>query len=559
MSDTPNLTEPEPPLRPDEIVLADFLDEALRRDEQGRDVPVVELLRDRPELVAEAEQLLADARAMRRAGPTAGQALLLDSDLADLVREAVPAPPDEAPRPDPLPDRYRVQRPLGRGHFSTVWLADDLLLSRPVALKAVRPADSPEQDRARWGAVLDEARKVASLHHRNVVQIYDCLPGQSPAAAGYLVLEYVPGGSLAHRVEEEGPLPWQRAARYLADVAEGLRHIHRLGLIHRDIKPGNILWDERTDEALLTDLGVATRLADPGNVAGTPLYMAPEAFDGHVGFALDVYGLTATLFCLVTGSAPFPGPTLESVRTQARRGLDTGDPRCGQFPRELEELIRRGLAADPERRPGPEEFATVLRGTLNQLLADTLLLTPDQPPVTPLRLHLSISRQMGSHTFAPLATTRPAPERRTRDLKRVPPRPERVVARTGERLRLEVDTDRGGYLTVFNVGPTGNLNLLYPAELSAASLPAAVEPGRPLHMLDIELTPPAGRERVFALWTARPLALRLDEMLQLVTRGELTPSRSYRATRDLVRVQESVRRLEAGDWHVAVLELEHTD
>jgi hypothetical protein len=107
---------------------------------------------------------------------------------------------------------------------------------------------------------------------------------------------------------------------------------------------------------------------------------------------------------------------------------------------------------------------------------------------------------------------------------------------------------------VFNVGPTGNLNLLYPAE---PSTPAPVEAHRPLHILDVELTPPTGRERLFALWSRAPLPLRLEEMLSLAEKGAVPGSGAYRATRDMVRVQESVRQLSPAEWQAAVLELNH--
>jgi hypothetical protein len=182
-----------------------------------------------------------------------------------------------------------------------------------------------------------------------------------------------------------------------------------------------------------------------------------------------------------------------------------------------------------------------------------LLLTPGPSRQAPVHLRLTVSRQVDRHTFVPLATTQPPPERFLRDIRRVPGEPERVGARTGDRLRIEVETDRAGYVTVFNVGPTGNLNRLYPAEAA----PAAVAAGQPLHIVDIELTPPAGRERLFALWTQVPLALRLDELRKLAERGEIPVTEPYRATRDMVRVQESVQRLEPEGWHATVLELNH--
>jgi serine/threonine-protein kinase len=111
---------------------------------------------------------------------------------------------------------------------------------------------------------------------------------------------------IASRVQ--GAIDWHRAARYVADVGEGLLRVHSLGIVHRDIKPANILWDPGSDEALLTDFGIAALLASKGGVAGTLPYMAPEAFAGQVSPALDVYSLAVTLYQLVTGSVPFAGP-----------------------------------------------------------------------------------------------------------------------------------------------------------------------------------------------------------------------------------------------------------
>jgi hypothetical protein len=123
---------------------------------------------------------------------------------------------------------------------------------------------------------------------------------------------------------------------------------------------------------------------------------------------------------------------------------------------------------------------------------------------------------------------------------------------TGDRLRLEVEIDEPGHVTVFNVGPTGILNLLHPAR---SGPPRRVEPGRPLIVADTQLTPPAGRERLVALWSREPLALRLDEMLRLATDGNV--STAYRATRDIGTVQESVQGLSPEAWHAAVVELNH--
>jgi serine/threonine protein kinase len=562
-------TREEPRAGPDETSLANFLDEVLERIDRGEPVIVGQLLAARPDLQDRGQRLLEDVRALL--GGLDGirsQTWLLRSQLLALTNsdgDAADEPMCAQPPPDPFPGEFRVRRWLGAGRFGTVWLADDLRVGRPVALKTVHaePATTEASTRPLAPAgttalerLRDEARLLGAVRHRNVVQVYSWRETAAAAAgapAHYLVLQYVPGGSLARRVEQEGPLSWQLAARYIADVAEGLLAVHACGIVHRDVKPANILWDAETDEAVLTDFGISARLTDPRTAAGSPFYMSPEAFEGDFNPAQDVYALAVSLFELVTGCVPFPGSTRSEIKALAQRGLPDSDARCAGLPRSLEQLIRAGLAPEVGQRPGLPAFVMALRGCLNQLLADSMLLTPGPSRQAPVQLRLTVNRQANRHTFVPLATTQPPPERFLRDIRRVPGEPERVGARTGDRLRIEVETDRAGYVTVFNVGPTGNLNRLYPAEV----VPAAVAAGQPLHIVDIELTPPAGRERLFALWTRMPLALRLDEMRNLAERGEVPVTEPYRATRDMVRVQASVERLGREDWHATVLELNH--
>jgi len=175
-------------------------------------------------------------------------------------------------------------------------------------------------------------------------------------------------------------------------------------------------------------------------------------------------------------------------------------------------------------------------------------------------LRLIVSRQASPLSFVPVAATHPQQPagRVTRDMKKVPPSPDQVRLRTGDRVRIDVLTDRPGFLTVFNVGPTGTLNLLYP-EADPQFVPPPVVPNQPLHIVDVEMTPPAGPERLFAVWTCQPLPLRFDELRSLVERTDGAPraSRPYVATRDMKRVHQSVRQLRSEDWHAVVLELDH--
>jgi serine/threonine-protein kinase len=454
--------------------------------------------------------------------------------------------PTTLPPPgDPFPEEFALQRRLGAGAFGEVWLARDLSpLGRLVALKFLRLTGDPERRRQALAVLHNEARVLASLRHPNIVQVHAWR--EAPAPAGpCLVLQYVAGGSLADLVRARGPLPWQLAGRYVADIADGLLVVHRHGLIHRDVKPANLLLDPTAGEALLTDFGIAARLADPGVGAGTPLFMAPEAFAGALSPAQDVYGLAASLFWLAAGSAPFDGADSRALVRAIERGLPGHDPRLAVLPAALDELVRAGLAFRPQDRPGLPNFTRRLRGLLNLLLADCFLLPSDDAGV---RLHLGVSQKLADGSWAPLASTAPSTDPLTRDRQRVPRRPDRVTLHTGDRVRVEVVADQPGHMTVFNVGPSGNLHLLYPVQAGVA---APLVPARQALHVTVELTPPAGPERLFALWTRRPLPLCLEEL------RSLAETEAYRATRDMVRVQESLGALPAGDRQAVVLELEH--
>jgi len=549
----------EPAASTEEELLAQFLDTALEKLGRGEEVSTTQLLRGSPELLERGEQLLHDSRPLHEAAFRVWEHSCLSGDATSSVPDS-PEPSQRSARrgsePDPFPGEFLVQRLLGSGSFGEVWLADDLHLGRPVALKMLRvPSRSVRQSLA---VLRNDARLLAAMRHPNVVQVHAwrhtaAADGERPC----LVLQYVAGGSLADRVKRDGPLSWPLAGRYIADVADGLLHVHSRGIIHRDVKPANILWDPETDEALLTDFGLSAYLAEAGSTAGTPHYMAPEAFCGCITPALDVYGLAASLFYLVTGTVPFPYDALDDLLLHIERGLPEPDPRCAGLPADLERLIREGLTAQPERRPELGAFAAALRGSLNLLLADTLTLpSAGERPAAPVNLQLIVSRQVDRSRFVPVASTKPPSERFLRDLQRVPPSPDQVLLRTGDRVRLEVLADQPGFVVVFNVGPTGNLNLLYPAGPDSGKTPR-VEANRSLHILDVELTPPAGRERLVAIWSREPLPLRLKELLGLAERDQALPSVAYRATRDMVRVQQSLRIIRPEDRRTLVLELGH--
>jgi serine/threonine protein kinase len=530
MSDRTEHPGDEPAASPTEERLGRFLEEALNLAQAGRSIDVLALLADQPELIERGRRLVEGLESLRQAA----------------AREA--GSTNEAVLPDPFPGEFRIRRPLGQGTFGKVFLADDLHLGRLVALKTLHfPADA---NPGGLEALRKEAGFLACLDHRNVVKVH---AWRQAGGEHYLVLEYVCGGSLGDLLKAEGDLPWQRGARYIANVAEGLLQVHARGIIHRDIKASNILWDPASDEAKLTDFGVAGRLGATRTAVGTPVFMAPEALLGRASEASDVYGLAATLFHLTTGELPFPAITADDLVAHAGRGLPQSDERFRQVPQRLEGIIRAGLAATATDRPALRRFIDLLWGALNQTLVDELLPRfAVGAPTTPVQLRLEVSRKTASGWRA-VATTNPPVDVLSRDVRRVPPRPAQARVRTGESLRLEVEADRPGYLAVFNVGPTGNLNLLYPDEEHGDS--PTVEGGRAVCFEDLVLEPPAGRERMLAVWSRTPLPLSVRELRGLVMGKEEDGSRACRSSRDIVRVRQVVE--DTAECRVVVVELEH--
>jgi serine/threonine protein kinase len=550
----------ELPLSADEGILLTLLDKVLEKRARGETVRPEELLADAPELVLEGAALIAAADRIEQFVTSVLEHSLVENDdslPSEAVTEEYKAVYLDGSEelPDPLPGEYRFRKLLGEGSFGRVWLADHLALQIPVALKTLH-FDLAAADRdVALEALRHEARVLARLQHPNVVRVYGL---EQAGDEHYLVLQYVDGGSLQLRLEKEGPLGWQAAARYVADAGEALLHVHARGLVHRDIKPANLLWDRERDEALLTDFGVAARLGDNRHVAGTALFMAPECFAGQSSSASDVYGLAASLFTLVTGRVPFQAATRRELLEKIDRGLPEPEPLFAGVPERLERVIRAGLAAAPERRPAPAAFVADLRGSLNRLLADSFTLpAAAASPAARAEVRLTVARWEGGTSYAPVATTHPVPVGVVRNLSKVPPLPARAGLRTGDRVRIEVVADRDGFVTVFNVGPTGHLDLLYPDPATEGGTLTPLPANHPLHVCDVALTPPAGIERLFAVWSRTPLPLRLEHLVQLATGDPGPVSRTYRATRNMERVQASVQKLRPEDWRAAVLELTH--
>ena len=260
--------------------------------------------------------------------------------------------------------RYRVRSPVGQGGMGTVWLCEDELLRRDVAVKRVGllPGESIT-DSAR---ALREARTSAALSHRNVVTIFDVL---EESGRIYLVMEYVPSRSLAELTREDGPLPPGVVARIGAQVADGLAAAHALGITHRDVKPGNVLVGA-DGTAKITDFGIARATTEPtltqsGFLTGTPNYFAPELARGaHPDPSADVWALGATLYAAVEGRSLYDmGPNPVAVLHNIATTLPARPTRAGP----LEQPLMRMLDRDPGFRWPMAAAAQGLRHVADQL------------------------------------------------------------------------------------------------------------------------------------------------------------------------------------------------
>jgi eukaryotic-like serine/threonine-protein kinase len=259
-----------------------------------------------------------------------------------------------------LAGRYRLEGVIGSGGMGTVWRAHDVVLTRDVAVKEIiwPPLSSEaEHETARRRAVR-EAQMAAQLWHPNVVGIYDIVEEDDRP---WIVMEFLPYRSLRDIVRQDGPLPPSRAAELGTGVLAALRAAHREGILHRDVKPGNILAGS-DGRVVLTDFGIARAAGSPtlttsGVLIGSPSYIAPErALGGHGGPASDLWGLGASLYTAVEGRPPFERegalPSLTAVVA------DEPDPAVNAGP--LWPLISGLLTKDPGLRLGPDEAERML-------------------------------------------------------------------------------------------------------------------------------------------------------------------------------------------------------
>jgi len=294
-------------------------------------------------------------------------------------------------------DRYELRALAGSGGMADVFLAYDRVLDRDVALKLLK--DRYAQDEDFVERFRREARSAAALSSPFIVPVFD--RGETEDGAYYIAMEYLPGGTLEDRIAGAGRLPPREAVEVAVQVAEALQAAHERGVVHRDVKPGNVLVT-RSGHTKVTDFGIAraaeaTTISKPGDILGSAKYMSPEqAAGGRVGPASDLYSLGAVLYEMLTGVVPFEVVTPADVPVEHAKGPPRRPSEANpEVPEALDALVMRLLAASPQDRYGSspellEELGRVRNGlppaasspneATTAALGGPMAPAPDPPP-----------------------------------------------------------------------------------------------------------------------------------------------------------------------------------
>src|SRR5881628_340373 len=241
---------------------------------------------------------------------------------------------------DQIVGKYKILSTVGSGGFGTVYLAEDTWIDKKVALKV------PHKQGVDFGELLREPRLLASLNHPNIVTI---LTAEKQENVFFIVMEFVPGETLETIIARDGPLDVTRALDYTCQISNAVDHAHRVGVLHRDLRPGNMLV---SDAGMLkvTDFGTSRFLeiaAHGTTVIGSPPYMAPEQFYGKAVFASDVYSVGVTMYQMLTGELPYATPAPSDLERLVRGELVT-PPRVknSKIPKAVNDIVVKALAAD---------------------------------------------------------------------------------------------------------------------------------------------------------------------------------------------------------------------
>jgi eukaryotic-like serine/threonine-protein kinase len=256
--------------------------------------------------------------------------------------------------PTEIAGRYLIERRLGAGGMSTVFMAKDTVLERPVAVKLL--AEHLADDEAFVYRFRREALSAARLQHPNIVQVFDSGQDQS-TERHYIVMEYVDGPSAADMLRERKELDIDETVRLVRDACHGLDYAHRAGVVHRDVKPGNLLFAEEMGTTKLADFGIAkaaeqTRITQVGSVLGTAAYLSPEQARGEeAGPASDIYSLGVCAYQFLTGRLPHEYTSLTELALKQQQ--DPVAPIAEyrpEVPPELDDAVRLALKRDPTAR-----------------------------------------------------------------------------------------------------------------------------------------------------------------------------------------------------------------
>ncbi|HEU4395103.1 MAG TPA: serine/threonine-protein kinase, partial [Planctomycetota bacterium] len=254
--------------------------------------------------------------------------------------------PRSAARPSPFTGktlgRCVIRKPVGRGGTATVFHATYEPLKKDVAVKILRTgADAAPEAKARF---VEEGRALAKLHHPNVVRVFDVVEDQ-----GYLliIMDFVEGRNLLEVLEDDGPMDAEDAAQVARQVALALDHAHSQKILHRDVKPANVIVND-AGEAVLVDFGNAEVVGEAADRKGTAHYVAPEVFQGkRQDEKCDTYSLGATLFHMLTGRPPFEGQSVKDILKAHEAGKLRAPSQVnpdGDIPKEIDALVRRAMA-----------------------------------------------------------------------------------------------------------------------------------------------------------------------------------------------------------------------
>jgi serine/threonine protein kinase len=281
------------------------------------------------------------------------------------------AVPSSELEPGSVVGSYRIEKEIGRGGMGKVFKATHCVLPRKAAIKIMHPELCRQPGMAT--RMVQEASILEDIRHAGLVRVYECniLPDHRP----YIAMEYVEGDTLTQKLGEAGKLPWIDVVALLGDVAEVLAAVHTRGVVHRDLKPDNLIMTPQDPDypLRLIDWGVARlgpvgRLTMEGMTPGTPIYMSPEQASGqHIAAPCDIYSLGVIAYEVLTGQPPFDGRTLAEVVCKHITSKATPLADKCNAPAKLCELVHRMLDKDPAQRPMAVEIRQICNATLRAL------------------------------------------------------------------------------------------------------------------------------------------------------------------------------------------------